>query len=211
MERGELFAALDGLPWPCFAVSLDQEVVYWNADLLVLLGYAPAAAVGRRCWQLGHGLSANGLTADCLEGCVVYRTVRAGLVPSSVELDMCTAWGELRRVRVVPVALGHLGWIDRLLVYVLVSFTDCDGADVEVPFPSLGRITLPDGVSLTPREREVMALVARGLRNAFIARELGVTLNTVRSHVANVRVKLGVSSRMEAAVVALRLGLINPS
>ena len=41
-----------------------------------------------------------------------------------------------------------------------------------------------------------MALVARGWRNAFIAEELGVTFNTVCTHVASVRVKLGVSSRM---------------
>ena len=124
---------------------------------------------------------------------------------------MRTSWGEWRRVRVVPVALGHLGWIDGLLVYVLVSDRERDSAEGDGALAWFGRTSLPEEVTLTAREREVMVLVARGWRNAFIAQELGVTLNTIRAHVANVRAKFGVSSRMEAALIALRLGIIDLS
>ena len=209
MERSEFFAVLDGLPWPSFAMSLDQVIVYWGEGLGEMLGYSALSVLGRRCWHLGAGLGSSGLTPDCPEGCVIYRAARAGLVPSSVELDMRTSQGELMRVRVVPVALGHLGWVDRLLVYLLVSPGVAERVGRAVSRAWSGLVSLPDDVSLTPRECEVMALVARGWRNAFIAEELGVTLNTVRSHVANVRVKLGVSTRMEAAMVALRLGFID--
>ncbi|MBX3139210.1 MAG: response regulator transcription factor [Trueperaceae bacterium] len=60
---------------------------------------------------------------------------------------------------------------------------------------------------LTPREREVLALLARGLRNPALARELRVTTKTVRNHVSNVIGKLGVSTRQEAAAKAREAGL----
>ena len=61
---------------------------------------------------------------------------------------------------------------------------------------------------LTPREMDVLRLVALGWRNEYIADELGVTLNTVRAHVTNVRHKLDADSRYGAVMAALRLGIL---
>ena len=61
---------------------------------------------------------------------------------------------------------------------------------------------------LTPREREVLALIGRGLSNKRIARELGLSEKTVKTHVANVLHKLGAADRTQAAVYALKNGLI---
>ena len=52
---------------------------------------------------------------------------------------------------------------------------------------------------LTPREREVAALVAEGLSNPEISQRLGIGEQTARTHVSNVLSKLGVSSRREVA------------
>ncbi len=60
---------------------------------------------------------------------------------------------------------------------------------------------------LTPREREVLALVARGFANKRIARELGIAEKTVKTHVGHVLAKLGVADRTQAAVHAVRAGL----
>ena len=60
---------------------------------------------------------------------------------------------------------------------------------------------------LTPREREVLALLARGFANKRIAAELGIAEKTVKTHVSNVLAKLGVSDRTQAALYASRLGL----
>jgi DNA-binding NarL/FixJ family response regulator len=60
---------------------------------------------------------------------------------------------------------------------------------------------------LTPREREVLEMLARGRRNAAIAAELGVAAKTVANHLSSVFVKLQVTDRSEAIVKARDLGL----
>ncbi len=58
--------------------------------------------------------------------------------------------------------------------------------------------------ALTPREREVLELVARGAANKRIAEHLGTTEHTVKFHLGSVFRKLGVSNRTEAATTYLR-------
>jgi DNA-binding NarL/FixJ family response regulator len=62
---------------------------------------------------------------------------------------------------------------------------------------------------LTPREREVLRLIGRGFPNKRIAQELAVTEKTVKTHVTHVLAKLGVSDRTQAAVAAVRAGLVD--
>jgi DNA-binding NarL/FixJ family response regulator len=62
--------------------------------------------------------------------------------------------------------------------------------------------------SLSVRERQVLDLLARGYSNRRIAEACYLSLNTVRTHVQNVLVKLGVHSKLEAAALAVRQGLV---
>lgn len=69
----------------------------------------------------------------------------------------------------------------------------------------------PEAVeSLTGRESEVLALLARGRSNRRIAEELSISEVTVRTHVSHILDKLGVSNRVEAVLHALRSGLVQP-
>ena len=63
--------------------------------------------------------------------------------------------------------------------------------------------------ALTGRETEVLKLVARGWANKQVARELFVEEKTVKAHVSGILRKLGVSSRTQAALHAVRAGLVS--
>jgi DNA-binding NarL/FixJ family response regulator len=65
----------------------------------------------------------------------------------------------------------------------------------------------PAFAALTPREREVLGLIADGLGNASIASRLGVSVNTVGNHISNIFGKLQVASRAEAIIRARNAGL----
>lgn len=62
--------------------------------------------------------------------------------------------------------------------------------------------------SLTPRETEILRMVGHGLSNKHIARELELSELTVKTHVSNLLSKLGLASRTQAALLALKEGLI---
>ncbi len=77
----------------------------------------------------------------------------------------------------------------------------------EATAPAAAPPTPAEQLGLTPREAEVLALVAAGRSNSQIAAELFISPKTASVHVSNILAKLGVSTRVEAAAIAHRLGL----
>jgi DNA-binding NarL/FixJ family response regulator len=75
-----------------------------------------------------------------------------------------------------------------------------------VPVPAVHR----DLTALTPREREVLTLLGRGLSNAELARELTLSEATVKTHVARIFAKLDLRDRAQAVVLAYETGLVAP-
>ena len=78
--------------------------------------------------------------------------------------------------------------------------------------PAVGLDSLAAGPalpeSLTPREREVLTLIAAGLSNPEIARHLFITVGTVKTYVNSIFAKLGASSRTQAVARGRTLGLL---
>jgi DNA-binding NarL/FixJ family response regulator len=78
--------------------------------------------------------------------------------------------------------------------------------------PDRGDPQVPDRLALlTDREREVLALVATGLSNDEIARELVVSPHTAKTHVKRAMVKLGAHDRAQLVVIAYETGLVRPA
>lgn len=91
----------------------------------------------------------------------------------------------------------HIELVDRL-----------DRAEAVLTVPAPPRAQEPLIEALTPREHDVLALVADGLPNREIAVALGISEHTVKFHLASIFGKLGVSTRTEATALAIRRGLV---
>jgi DNA-binding NarL/FixJ family response regulator len=81
------------------------------------------------------------------------------------------------------------------------------GISPRLDFLSGTRPDRPVFPELTPREREVLGLIASGLSNAAIGSRLSLATNTIGNHVTNIFAKLQVASRTEAAIRARDAGL----
>jgi len=82
------------------------------------------------------------------------------------------------------------------------SFTSAELAD------ALKRRTSPQGPQLSPREREVLVLLADGLGVAQISRQLFISESTTKTHISKLYDKLGAGNRAQALMTALKLGLL---
>jgi DNA-binding NarL/FixJ family response regulator len=83
------------------------------------------------------------------------------------------------------------------------AFTASDLAD------AMRRRLTPSGPQLTPRERQVLGLLADGLAVAQIARSLYISESTAKTHISKLYEKLGAANRAQALMTAMRLGLID--
>ena len=220
MTPDALFGLLATWPYGVMAVSLDQTIVFWDRTAREMLGYTAERLVGAKCSEIPSGLGRSGLTSECADCCACMRYARAGLVPPAVELAMRASWGEVKWLDVRPGVVPWLPDVGTVGVYLFrervtdaaspvgdLVVVEQDGA-TDPPVPS----EVPDEPHvqpLTPRELEVLRLMALGWETEYIAVELEVTLHTVRSHVANLRRKLNAKSRFEAVMTATRLGILS--
>jgi DNA-binding CsgD family transcriptional regulator len=83
------------------------------------------------------------------------------------------------------------------------------GETATVAVTSRGQQGEPSGIELTPRERDVLALMAEGASNKAIASRLGISVHTAKFHVGSLLDKLDATGRTDAVAHAARRGVIN--
>jgi DNA-binding NarL/FixJ family response regulator len=102
-------------------------------------------------------------------------------------------------VLAVRAAADGVAWLSPRAAEVVLGRVRRDAAEEALD------VDLVNGLS--SRELEVLRLIARGMENAEIAQELGISPRTAKNHVSNILAKLGLPSRIQAAIYAVRRGL----
>jgi DNA-binding NarL/FixJ family response regulator len=156
------------------------DVVVWD------LGWDPAASLERLADLDEHGPPVVALVPDEIHAADAWTAGARGLLLREVSTERLFA--TLNAV-----------------VHGVMVF-DPELADALRPSGDLALAPLAE--ELTPREREVLQLLAQGLSNRAIAYQLDISEHTVKFHVNAIMNKLGAQSRTEAAVQATRMGLI---
>jgi DNA-binding NarL/FixJ family response regulator len=147
----------------------------------------------------------------------VAATEAIGRAHPEIRVVVLTSFGEVERVH-AALAAGAAGYVlkDADPAEVATAITAAAAGEVHldaaVARQLARRMAAPQAglTSLTAREREILALVAQGHSNREIADTLVISERTARTHVSNVLTKLQLSSRTQAALLAIREGLIPP-
>ena len=183
-------AASDGRQAVRMAAEHHPDVVLMDVRMPVMNGIEATRALQ----SLPHPPRVLILTTFDLDE-YVYDALRAGA--SGFLLKDATPEQILHAVRVIGSGDGLLSpGVTRRLI---------------AEFASRARLIPPPQLAeLTPREREVFGLVATGLANAEIARELHLAEQTVKTHVSAVLLKLGLRDRIQAVVLAYESGIVVP-
>jgi DNA-binding NarL/FixJ family response regulator len=145
-------------------------------------------------------LPALALVSDQARSSAMLAAGARGAVLRSA--DATTLWAALVAVRQGLVVLDEAFAAD-----VVASAAPAGASGAAAP-PAGARSELAAAEELTAREREVLALLARGLSNKEIARALAISDHTAKFHASAILAKLGAESRTEAVVIAVRLGLV---
>ena len=128
-----------------------------------------------------------------------------------------TSFGEAERVQ-AALAAGAAGYVlkdaepEEVIAAIRAAVDGEVHLDSAVAGQLVRRMAAPDVglAALTAREREILILLAQGNANRDIADQLMITERTARTHVSNILTKLQLSSRTQAALLAIREGLITP-
>jgi DNA-binding NarL/FixJ family response regulator len=147
----------------------------------------------------------------------VEATEAIALAHPEVKVVVLTSFGEVERVH-AALAAGAAGYLlkdaepDEVATAIRAAAAGEVHLDAAVTRQLTRRMAGPQvGLSsLTAREREILTLVAQGHSNREIADRLVISERTARTHVSNVLTKLQLASRTQAALLAIREGLIPP-
>jgi PAS domain S-box-containing protein len=182
------------------ATDADGVVCNWNLRAVELYGWTQEEAIGRHVNELTVPVDARPASGEILatlqrgetwQGTFRVRRKDGSVFTSFVkDAPIMSEHGSLIGIVGVSVEVD-----DPELTRAVRAYSVADGNKV----PHSGRRQR----TLSPREREVLGLLARGLTGEQIAERLVLSPETVRTHIRNAREKLGASTRVEAVTMAL--------
>lgn len=194
-----------------FGIDAAGRIRFANAQFEKLMGYSRKQLCGSWCAEVLCGTDMHG-QPFCGTHCPIPKAAADQPSISDFDLVVKCADGDSVLVNIgasyiPPQRREEAGQVDVFFSMRQVSPQRLLQRMATAPVESV-RV---DGVRgrgrLTPREKEILGLAARGMNPPQIARRLFVSIQTVRTHFKNIYPKLGVNSRTEAVIFAMQHGL----
>ena len=211
MPLTELFDLLDEAPWGAYAMDINRTILFWNRSAERLTGHSARQVVGHQCYEVLYGLSEQPSALRCTAGCLTHSLKEAERISPVAHVRMRCASRKPRRVTVIvllvpgaaagPPVLVHL-FHDRMPGLGIWRESETVRGRRRPGLRVIGGASL-----LTPREREMVELLAEGYELEAIAERLDLSIHTVRNYVRNAREKLHAPSQLALVLAAQRLGL----
>ncbi len=205
---------------PAIATDAENRILALNGAARELLGYDMARAADENLHQLLEARDVFGNRLGSEPG-AFYAMVRRGEAVSSFDLEVRTASGDPLRLSVGVIVVLERDSDEHSFVYQFRPILRRRKADEAIErILSEGALDAPDPVSLrgqpsgfeasglTRRQLEVLRLIVDGASVEEMAKTLGISGNTVRTHIRRILKRFGVRSRVEAASRAFRDGLV---
>jgi PAS domain S-box-containing protein len=222
-----LIQALSKASDGAFLIDGDFRIVYWNEAAESILGFTAEQATGQYCYELLGGRDEKGRTF-CQRFCRIALKTSRGRTPPNIDMYASTTASEGRWISVSTFALSEEDpGAGKAIVHLFRDATRKKNSErfvAEINEASRklrdeGRYattsTAPmeapsDPIldTLTPRQRQVLLLLARGLTTNEISNALAISSSTTRNHINSILSKLGVHSRLEAVAHAFQNGEI---
>ena len=181
---------VDSLVVPASLHHPDGRFVHMNAAAERASGYSNAQLIGRHYTDLLRPEVRETVEA-------LFRRAAVDGEPTDFETVFVDAHGQLRSTRAQHLALRR---DDTIVGVLILAF---DGG-----LPPAEPIRADREAQLTPRQQEILELIAAGRSTADVARTLTLSPETVRNHLRNASRQLGAHTRVEAIAAARRLGLL---
>jgi DNA-binding CsgD family transcriptional regulator len=207
LEQSGLYRALARAADGVMMADAYGRVILWNRAAERLLGRAAAEVLGRPCCDVLQGCAPGGEPV-CRPGCPVLAAARQGDSTPAFDLAVETAAARPLTLNVSTLASPPDGTTGALLVHLFREVSPRPAGQARNGHATTTPASSNGSSPLTPREREVLRLLAAGANTKIAAERLGISPATVRNHVQNLLGKLGVHSRLQAVAYANAHGLL---
>ena len=217
MFAGDVYHMLEGAADAAFVVTLEGEICFWNAAAEQLFGYAAKDVLNKTCFEVLKGKDALGALA-CTGGCSVqHSAIHTDSIPT-FDLEVTIGSGQRRWVSISTIVFEDSRLHRRLILHLAHDISDSKEReqafsrmiDASKQVISVGDVKTRFAPieSLSAKEEHILKLFAKAKNSNQVARELGITLPTLRNHLHAINQKLRTHNRLEAVLSAMKRGLI---
>lgn len=212
-----LYHTVDGV----FAVDAKQRIIFWDPGCEELFDLSSQWVLGRPCYEVICGKNRVTGTAFCTQDCSIARLSTGENAPNQFSIETTDGDGKPLGLSVNIILIPSFckkKWIVTHLLHRFVNQDLLTALDASLRTrkqttssslaASIGQCEHSAG-RLSPREKEVLQLLAEGLSSIFISKRLTISNVTIRNHIQHIQNKLGVHSQVEAVAYAYRHNLVH--